>query len=229
MQQYLRHFRRQPFGADGWAASMDRRCPIAPDGGRGPSNQNGHPGSARRVRWRRPARWLLAAAAIRAPALSSAWPSHSAVVGAPLLIYSGPPGRCPQLHLRRAGSVLTLNARPVRSFTNGSTALSPSSTSTGAAIRTSAGTVRRQSSCASTALVGETPHPELIALVAEIVAEGLRGGELRGQHVGAQFIATMVANVLAGCVANWFDMPDIDLRAAVKHTLDLILTRLQEG
>lgn len=76
---------------------------------------------------------------------------------------------------------------------------------------------------------GETLHPELIALVTEIVAEGQRSGELRGTQLGAQFVATVVVTVLAGCVANWFDTPDIDLRAAVPQTLDLVLTGLQDS
>ncbi|MCV7106652.1 TetR/AcrR family transcriptional regulator [Mycolicibacterium chitae] len=76
---------------------------------------------------------------------------------------------------------------------------------------------------------GETLHPELIALVAEIVAEGQRNGQLRGQQLGAQFIATMVVTVLAGCVANWFDTPDMELRAAMVHTVDLMLTGLQQS
>lgn len=74
---------------------------------------------------------------------------------------------------------------------------------------------------------GETLHPELIALVAEIVAEGQLNGELRGAQLGAQFIGTMVVTMLAACVANWFDTPDIDLRAAMGHTLDLMLKGLQ--
>ncbi|WP_240630829.1 hypothetical protein [Mycolicibacterium sp. GF69] len=65
--------------------------------------------------------------------------------------------------------------------------------------------------------------------MAEIVAEGHRRGELRGQQLGAQFIATMVVTVLAGRVASWLDTPEIDLRAAVGHTLDLTLTGLQES
>lgn len=74
---------------------------------------------------------------------------------------------------------------------------------------------------------GESLHPELIALVAEIVAEGQRSGELRGQQLGAQFIATMIVTVLAGCVANWFDTPDMDLRAAAGQTVELMLSGLQ--
>ncbi|OBF30116.1 helix-turn-helix domain-containing protein [Mycobacterium sp. ACS4331] len=75
---------------------------------------------------------------------------------------------------------------------------------------------------------GETLHPELIALVAEVIAEGQRNGDLRGAQLGAEFIATMVVTVLAGCVANWFDTPDIDLRAAAGHTVELMLTGLQD-
>ncbi len=75
---------------------------------------------------------------------------------------------------------------------------------------------------------GETLHPELIALVAEVIAEGQRSGDLRGEQLGAEFIATMVVTVLAGCVAHWFDTPEIDLRAAAGQTVELLLTGLQD-
>ncbi|BBZ32205.1 hypothetical protein [Mycolicibacterium confluentis] len=34
--------------------------------------------------------------------------------------------------------------------------------------------------------------------------------------------------VLAGCVAHWFDTPEIDLRAAAGQTVELLLTGLQD-
>ena len=76
---------------------------------------------------------------------------------------------------------------------------------------------------------GETLHPELIALVAEIVADGQRRGELHGDQLGADFVATVVVTILAACVAHWFDTPDIDLRAAMGHTVELMLSGLQQG
>jgi len=75
---------------------------------------------------------------------------------------------------------------------------------------------------------GETLHPELIDLVTEIVADGQRGGDLRGHELGPRFVATVVVTVLAGCVANWFDTPGIDLHAAMAHTVEFLLTGLRQ-
>lgn len=74
---------------------------------------------------------------------------------------------------------------------------------------------------------GETLHPELIALVAELVRDGQQRGELRGQALGPDFIAVVVVTALAVCVSRWFDTPDIDLHTAEDHTIGLLLQGLQ--
>ena len=46
--------------------------------------------------------------------------------------------------------------------------------------------------------------------------------------LGPRGTGTMVVTVLAACVAHWYDTPEIHLRAAVGHTVDLMPTGLEE-
>ena len=74
---------------------------------------------------------------------------------------------------------------------------------------------------------GESLHPELIALVADVIRDGHTHGELRGKELGPEFLGVVVVTTLAGCVASWFDTPDSDLHTAADRTIDLLLRGLQ--
>lgn len=79
-----------------------------------------------------------------------------------------------------------------------------------------------------TAVGGESLHPELIALVTDIIRDGIGRGELSGQGLAPEFVAVIVMMALAGCVSSWFDSPQDDLRRALRQTVDLLLSGLEE-
>jgi AcrR family transcriptional regulator len=78
-----------------------------------------------------------------------------------------------------------------------------------------------------TTVGGENLHPELIELVADIIRDGNRRRELRGETLSPEFVASVVVTSLAGCVSTWFDGRLIDLHEALEQTVELLLQGLQ--
>jgi AcrR family transcriptional regulator len=77
-----------------------------------------------------------------------------------------------------------------------------------------------------TTVGGESLHPELIELVADIIRDGTQRHQLRGESLPPEFIAAVVVTALASCVLTWFNTPLIDLRQALEQTIELLLQGL---